>query len=189
MLFPPSQVVRWLGYWFTPTLHSSVHFLRRLALAKASFTTIPQLSAGGKGLSSWCNRKLVFGAILPILTYGCDLFVPYSATLRNSTRSSIWCSGGQQIAFTPPPSVLCTERPHYHPFPLSANTDVGQLPSVWSAPLRNSTLPPLGYPNLCPPGTRVALRTIIAFSSVALARPSTLLLGLARRSIPPSTYH
>jgi len=82
MLFPPSQVVRWLGYWLTPTLHSSVHFLRRLALAKASFTTIRQLSAAGKGLSSWCNRKLVFGAILPIFTYGCDLFVPDAATLR-----------------------------------------------------------------------------------------------------------
>jgi len=82
MLVPPSQVVRWLGYWLTPTLHSSVHFLRPLALAKASFTTIRQLSAAGKCLSSWCNRKLVFGAILPIRTYGCDLFVPDSATLK-----------------------------------------------------------------------------------------------------------
>jgi len=63
MLFPPSQAVRWLGFWLTPTLHFSVHFLRQLALAKASFATIRQLSAGGKCLSSWCNRKLVFGAI------------------------------------------------------------------------------------------------------------------------------
>ena len=82
MLFSPSQAVRFLGYWLTPTLHSSVHFVRRLALAKASFPTIRQLSAAGKGLSSWCNRKLVFGVILPILTYGCDLFVPDAATLR-----------------------------------------------------------------------------------------------------------
>ena len=66
----------------TPTLHSAVHFLRWLALAKASFATIRQLSAAGKGLSSWSNRKLVFGIILPILTYGCDLFVPDMATLR-----------------------------------------------------------------------------------------------------------
>jgi len=88
MLFPPSQVVRWLGYWLTPTLHSSVHFLRRLALAKASFASIRQLSAAGKGLSSWCNRKLVFGAILPILTYGCDRFVPDAATLRK--LNSFW---------------------------------------------------------------------------------------------------
>ena len=82
MLFPPFQVVRWLVYWLTTTLHSSVHFLTRLALAKASFTTIRQLSAAGKGLSSWCNSKLGFGAILPILTYGCDLFDPDTATLR-----------------------------------------------------------------------------------------------------------
>jgi len=88
MLFPPSKVVRWLGYWLTTTLHSSVHFLRRLALSKASFTTIRQLSAAGKGLSSWCNRKLVFGPILPILTYGCDLFVPDPATLRK--LNSFW---------------------------------------------------------------------------------------------------
>jgi len=82
MFFPPSQAVRWLGYWLTPTIHSSVHLLRRLALAKASFTSICQLRAAGQGLSSWCNRKLVFGAILPILTYGCDLFVPDAATLK-----------------------------------------------------------------------------------------------------------
>jgi len=88
MLFPPSQVVRWLGYWLTPTLDSSVHFLRRLALAKASFTTIRQLSAAGKGLSSWCNRKLVFSAILPILIYGCDLFVSDTATLKK--LNSLW---------------------------------------------------------------------------------------------------
>jgi len=88
MLFPPSQVVRWLGYWLTRTLHSSVHFLRRLALAQASFTTMRQLSAAGKGLSSWCKRKLVFGAILPILTNGCDLFVPDAATLRK--LNSFW---------------------------------------------------------------------------------------------------
>ena len=68
LLFPPYQAVRWLGYRHTPTLHFSVHFLRRLALAKASFATIRQLSSAGKGLSSWCNRKIVFGAILPILT-------------------------------------------------------------------------------------------------------------------------
>jgi len=87
MLFPPSQVVRWLGYWHSPTLDSSVHFLRRLALAKASFTTIRQLSAAGEGHSSWCNRNLLFSAILPILTYGCDLFVLDEATLKRLNSS------------------------------------------------------------------------------------------------------
>jgi len=84
----PSQAVRWLGYWLTPTIHSSVHFLRQLVLAKASFATIRQLSAAGKGLSSWCNRKLVFSAILSILTYGYDLCVPDGATLKK--LNSFW---------------------------------------------------------------------------------------------------
>ena len=88
MLFPLSQAVRWLGYWLTRTLHSSVHFLRQLALAKASFATIRLLSAAGKGLSSWCNRTLVFVAILPILTYGWDLFIPDTDTLRK--LDSFW---------------------------------------------------------------------------------------------------
>ena len=82
MLFLPSQAVRWLGYWFTPAIHTSLHFLKRLALAEATFTTVRRLSAAGKGLSSWCNRKLVFGAILPILTYGSDLFTPDSSTMK-----------------------------------------------------------------------------------------------------------
>jgi len=68
MLFPPSQAVRWLGYWLTPAIQTSIHFQRQLALAQASFTTIRQLRAAGKGLSSWRNRKLGFGTILPILT-------------------------------------------------------------------------------------------------------------------------
>jgi len=88
MLFPPSQAVRWLDYWLTPTIQCSVYFLRRLVLAKASFTSIRQLSAAGKGLSCWCKRKLVFGAILPILTYGWDLFVQDAATLRK--LDSFW---------------------------------------------------------------------------------------------------
>jgi len=80
--------VRWLGYWLTPTIHSSIHFLRRLALGKSSFTSIQQLSAAGKGLSSWCNRKLVFGAILPILTYGGEPFVLDAATIKK--LNSVW---------------------------------------------------------------------------------------------------
>ena len=123
MLFPSSQVVRWLGYWLTRTLHSSVHFLRRLALAKASFTTIRQLSAAGKGLSSWCHRKLVFGAIFPILTYSCDLFVPDAATrrkfnafwhvvLRWTTNCFYTTALGAlyQEASLPPISCICKHR-------------------------------------------------------------------------------
>jgi len=124
MLFPPSHVVRWLGYWLTPTLHSSVHFLRRLALAIASFTTIGQLSAAGECLSSWCNRKLVFSAILPILTYGCDLLVLDTATLKklNSfwpvvlrwTTNCFYTTAFGALyreAWLPPIASICKHRP------------------------------------------------------------------------------
>jgi len=82
MLFPPSQAVRWLGYWLTRTLHFSVYFVRRPALSKASCTPIRQRSAAGKGLYAWCDRKLVFGAILPILICGYNHFVQDTATLK-----------------------------------------------------------------------------------------------------------
>jgi len=123
MLFPPSQAIRWRGYWLTPGIQTSTHFRRRLALAQASFTTMRQLSAAGKGLSSWCNRKLVFGAILPILTYGCDLFIPDAGTLKklasfwhrvlrwttncfyNTTRGAL-----DREASLPPISSICKHR-------------------------------------------------------------------------------
>ena len=110
MLFPPSQAVRWLGYWLTPAIPTSIHFRRRLGLAQASFTTIRQLSAAGKGLSSWCNRKLVFGAILPILTYGCDLFIPDAGRLK---KLNSFCHRGLRWApncfYTPTCGALYRE--------------------------------------------------------------------------------
>jgi len=88
MLFPPSQVVRWPGYWLTPTIQSSIHFQRWLALAQASVTTIRQLSVAGNSLPSWFDSQLVFGAILPMLTYGCDIFTPESAMRKK--LDSFW---------------------------------------------------------------------------------------------------
>jgi len=76
LLFMPLNQVRWLGYWLTPAIETSLYFSRRLALAEGSFVLVRHLSTTSKGLSSWCNRKLAAGLILPILTYGCDFFTP-----------------------------------------------------------------------------------------------------------------
>jgi len=51
LLFPPSQAVRGLCYWLTPSLQTCIHFRRCLALAQSSFTTICRLSEAGKCLS------------------------------------------------------------------------------------------------------------------------------------------
>ena len=50
MSLAPFKAVRWLGYWLTPMIQSSIHFQRRMALPKASFPTICQLSAASQGL-------------------------------------------------------------------------------------------------------------------------------------------
>ena len=144
MLFPPSQAVRWLGYWLTTTIQSSHHFRRRLALAQASFTTIRLLSAAGKGFSSGCNRKLVFGAILPILTYGCNLFAPNSATLNKldsfwhgvlrwttnwfctTTRSALY-----REASLPPISTTCKHRRRSAALQLVCAPSQLNPPTIW----------------------------------------------------------
>lgn len=82
LLFHPSKTVRWLGYWFTPSIETSVHFGKRLALAQGAFSIVRQLSPPGKGLPPYINRKLAVGLILPILTYGADLFSPNTAMLK-----------------------------------------------------------------------------------------------------------
>ena len=84
-IFRPSSTVRWLGYWFTSNLHTTAHFDKRLALAQGAFGIIRQLSPAGKGLSPHANRRLASGLILPILSYGADLFVPNTSTLDKMT--------------------------------------------------------------------------------------------------------
>jgi len=124
MLFAPSQAVRWLGYRLTLTTQSSLHFRRRLAHAQATFTTICKPSAAGKGLCSWCNRKLLFGAILPVLSYSCDLFVLVASMLKKLDsfwHSVLQCTTNCLYTTTrgalyrelslPPISSICKHRP------------------------------------------------------------------------------
>jgi hypothetical protein len=81
-LFHPAGLVRWLGYWFTPSLETSPHFAKRLALAQGAFAIVRQLSPPGKGLPPYLNRRLAVGLILPILSYGADLLVPNASSLH-----------------------------------------------------------------------------------------------------------
>ena len=83
--FHPSSLVRWLGYWFTPSMETSPHFTKRLVLAQGAFTIVKQLSTPGSGLPPYLNRRLAMGLLLPILTYGCDLFSPNAAMLNKMT--------------------------------------------------------------------------------------------------------
>lgn len=68
-LFHPSATVRWLGYWFTPSMETTIHFQRRLSLAQGAFAAVRQLSPPGMALAPHMCRRLASGLILPILTY------------------------------------------------------------------------------------------------------------------------
>ena len=49
-VFTPKGEVRWLGYWFTPSISTTTHFVKRLATAHAAFVAVKRLSPPGIGL-------------------------------------------------------------------------------------------------------------------------------------------
>ena len=76
LYFPPKDEVRWLGYWFTPSLSTNAHFARRLSLAQGAFDGVKRLSPPGKGLPPYLCHRLASSLIAPILLYSSDLFTP-----------------------------------------------------------------------------------------------------------------
>ena len=76
LLFHPTQVVRWLGFWLTPPLNSQQHFSRRLALAKTSFAFVKRLASPGAGIRPFLAHRIAQGLLPPIATYGADVTIP-----------------------------------------------------------------------------------------------------------------
>ena len=46
-VFTPKSEVRWLGYWFSPSITTTPHFVKRLAKARAAFVAVKCLSPPG----------------------------------------------------------------------------------------------------------------------------------------------
>ena len=80
-IFHRSEKLRWLGSWFVPNLASSAHFSRRLALSQAAFSSVRRLSDAGKGVSPHLCHRLAYCLMVPILSYGADLFTPTKGLL------------------------------------------------------------------------------------------------------------
>jgi len=76
LYFSPKDMVRWLGYWFTPPLSSSAHFSKRLSLAQGAFDTIKRLSPPGRGLPPYLCHRLASSLLASVLLYGADLYTP-----------------------------------------------------------------------------------------------------------------
>jgi len=86
--FHPRDSLRWLGYWFTPTLSPSTHFSRRRAQAQGAFTLIRHLSPPGTGLAPYGCHRFARSLVGPILLYGVDLFTPNAGSL--SRLNTFW---------------------------------------------------------------------------------------------------
>jgi len=87
-LFRPSQVLRWLAYWFTPSFNTAHHYRHRLSLAQAIFSFVKRLSSPGAGFRPFLRHRLANGLLLPILAYGADLLTPNYPALRG--MNSFW---------------------------------------------------------------------------------------------------
>ena len=87
-VFKPKDEVRWLGYWFTPSLSTTPHFTKRLAKAQAAFVAIKRLSPPGMGLPPFLCHRLASSLLFPVLSYGADVFTPTSHMLRK--LSAFW---------------------------------------------------------------------------------------------------
>ena len=109
-VFHPSGVVRWLGYWLSPSLNTSHHFNHRLALANAFFSYVKRLSSPGGGTRPFLAHRVAMGLFLPILTYGADLLVPNHHTTQS--MSSFWhriCRWVTNNFYSTPTCILTRE--------------------------------------------------------------------------------
>ena len=75
-IFRPKAEVRWLGYWFTPSLATTTHFVKRRSKAQAAFVAVKRLSPPGISLPPFLCHRLASSLLFPILSYGADAFVP-----------------------------------------------------------------------------------------------------------------
>jgi len=81
-VFPPKDKVRWLGYWFTPSISTTTHFTKRLSKAQAAFVAVKRLSPPGMGLPPFLCHRLASSLLLLILSYGADVFKPTAHMVR-----------------------------------------------------------------------------------------------------------
>jgi len=81
-VFTPKGEVRWLGYWFSPSISTTPHFVKRLAKAQAAFVAVKRLSPPGIGLPPFLCHKLASSLLFPILSYGVDVFMPTVHMIR-----------------------------------------------------------------------------------------------------------
>ena len=81
-VFTPKSEVRWPRYWFSPSISTTPHFVKRLAKAQAAFVAVKRLSPPGVGLPLFLCHRLASSLLFPILSYRADLFIPTVHMIR-----------------------------------------------------------------------------------------------------------
>jgi len=87
LYFSPKDEVRWLGYWFTPSLSPNAHFSKRLSLVQGALDSIKRLSPSGKGLPPYLCHRLDSSLLAPVLLYGADL---YTSSVRIQDKLDVF---------------------------------------------------------------------------------------------------
>ena len=87
-IIPPSDKVRCLGYWFTPSISTTPHFTKRLAKAQAAFVAVSRLPPPGMGLPLSLCHQLASTLLFRILSYSMDTFKP--TTHMERKLSAFW---------------------------------------------------------------------------------------------------
>jgi len=83
---PAPKAVKWLGFHFEPNHSTWEHFAKRLALAQAAFERIKRLSSPGGRLTSYSERRMANGIIVPTLFYGAEFLEP-NITMGNKMET------------------------------------------------------------------------------------------------------
>ena len=110
LIFRLAGVVRWLGYWLSPSLNSQPHFSHRVSLAQAIFSFVKRLSSPGAGVKPFLNHPIAMGLLLSILTSGSDLQTPNSHFL--DAMNSFWhrrCRCVTNCFYSTPTAILTRE--------------------------------------------------------------------------------
>jgi len=178
-LFQPAQVLRWLGYWFTPTLNTAHHYRHRLSLAQAIFSFVKRLSSPGAIVRPFLCHRIASGLLLPILTYGADLLTTNYAALSGINcfwhRVQRWTTNN---FFSTPISILSREA---CPPPHLLLLQIQETPCVPQSRLR----PPVHQPGLSQTPTILPLPLLLQGPGHLQAPYSRPLLRLP----PPQLAH
>jgi len=109
-VFTPKGEVRWLGYWFTPSISTTPHLVKRLTKAQAAFVVVKGHSPPGIGLRPFLCHRVASSVLFPILTYSADAFLPTVHMTRK--LSAFWHKVQRWTTnsfISTPPDILAIE--------------------------------------------------------------------------------